>query len=114
MKKKKPQSQSQTHRKNIPKSSHHTNSILKKHRTNIINTFRQTKEKEILQSEQIKKNSNQTHKESPKTIDYIQVMNKYSHLIDNNHPQNTSSNNIFRTNFHALIWPDLSNDTHSE
>ena len=94
MKKKKPQSQSQTHRKNIPKSSHHTNSILKKHRTNIINTFRQTKEKEILQSEQIKKNSNQTHKESPKTIDYIQVMNKYSHLIDNNHPQSTSSNNI--------------------
>ena len=94
MKKKKPQSQSQTHRKNIPKTSHHANSNLKKHRTNIINTFRQTKEKEILQSEQIIKNLNQTHKESPKTIDYIQVMNKYSHLIDNNHPQNTSSNNI--------------------
>ena len=94
MKKKKPQSQSQTHRKNIPKSSYHSNNILHKHRTNIINTFRQAKEKEILESEQIKKNLNEANKESPKTIDYIQVMNKYSHLIDNNHPQNMSSNNI--------------------
>ena len=95
MKKKKPQSQSQSHRKNIPKSPYQPSSILKKNHTNIINTFRQTKEKEPnIPSSQIKKNLNKTNKESPKTIDYRQVMNKYSHLIEKNHTQNTSSKNI--------------------
>ena len=95
MKKKKPQSQSQSHRKNIPKSPYQPSSILKKNHTNIINTFRQTKEKEPnIPSSQIKKNLNKTNKESPKTIDYRQVMNKYSHLIEQNHTQNTSSKNI--------------------
>ena len=95
MKKKKPQSQSQSHRKNIPKSPYQPSSILKKNHTNLINTFRQTKEKEPnIPSSQIKKNLNKTNKESPKTIDYRQVMNKYSHLIEKNHTQNTSSKNI--------------------
>ncbi len=95
MKKKKPQSQSQSHRKNIPKSPYQPSSILKKNHTNLINTFRQTKEKQPnIPSSQIKKNLNKTNKESPKTIDYRQVMNKYSHLIEQNHTQNTSSKNI--------------------
>ena len=88
MKKKKPQSQ----RKNIPKSLYQGNNISRKQRSNI-NTFRQNKEnKSLINQENNIKKQNLSHKESPRTIDYRQIMNKYSHLIEQN--QDKSMKNI--------------------
>ena len=78
MKKRQPQSQ----RKNIPKSIYQGN-IIKKNNNNT-NTFRQTKDYKLLSNTKNKKTIQKSHKDSPKIIDYIQVMNKYSHLIDQN------------------------------
>ena len=94
MKKRKPQSQ----RKNIPKTLHQGN-IFKNNKNNL-NTFRQNKDNKIL-SNKDKKHLNTSHKESPKTIDYMQIMNKYSHLIEQNQEnisKNIDENNIFKFN----------------
>ena len=49
-----------------------------------MSTFRQTKDAKLLGTHPFKKDLNKSHKESPRTIDYLQVMNKYSHLIEQN------------------------------
>ena len=95
MKKRKPQSQ----RKIIPKSIVQGN-ILKRNKTNLISTFRHSKDNKLLSNQQIKKDLNKSNKDSPRTIDYIQVMNKYSHLMEQN-PESTNKNkeqNIFHNN----------------
>lgn len=80
MKKRRPQSQ----RKNIPKSLYQGNILKKNTKTSKMSTFRQTKDIKLLPNQSLKKNLNKSHKQSPKTIDYLQVMNKYSHLMDQN------------------------------
>ena len=111
MKKRNPQSQ----RKNIPKSIYQGN-IIKKNKTNIINTFRQTKDNKILSNTQIKKPLNKSHKDSPKIIDYMQIMNKYSHLIDqNSYPSGKiDENNIYylKTDYNQDKNKDMMNILH--
>ena len=86
MKKRKPQSQ----RKTMPKYLRQ-GSILKYNKGNLLNTFRQTKDIK-LQANLPKKDLNKSNKESPKTIDYIQLMNKYSHLIEQSSDISTKQN----------------------
>ena len=98
MKKKKPQSQ----RKNIPKSLCQGNNISRKQRSNI-NTFRQNKEnKSLINQENNIKKQNLSHKESPRTIDYRQIMNKYSHLIEQNQDKSMKNIEENKTNIYQL------------
>ena len=110
MKKKKPQSQ----RKNIPKSLYQGNNISRKQRTNI-NTFRQNKEnKSLINQENNIKKQNLSHKESPRTIDYRQIMNKYSHLIEQNQDKSMKNIEENKTNIYKLssyyMKTDVNND----
>ena len=80
----KKRSQSQSQRKAVSKSLYERN-ILKNKYSNV-NTFRQTKDSKYFSpsNESIKKKIITSHQESPKTIDYMQVMQKYEHLIEQN------------------------------
>ena len=94
MKKKKPQSQ----RKSIHATyqGNQGNNICKKNKSNL-NTFRQNKDNNVkILTNKDKRNLNKSHKESPRTIDYIQIMNKYSHLMEQN--QDLNSKNIEENN----------------
>ena len=108
MKKRNPQSQ----RKIMPKYLN-KGIIFNKNKTNLMNTFRKTKENKI-QANQKKNNSNKSHKGSPRTIDYIQIMNKYSHLIEQNSEisskYNEENNNNKYNNSNYYIKTDYNLD----
>ena len=115
MKKKKPQSQ----RKNIPKSFYQGNNIIKKQKA-FINTFRQNKDiTSFVNINSNIKNKDFSNKESPRTIDYIQVMNKYSHLIDQNADKSKNNiteekkNNIYKYNSY-YIKTDINHNKNKE
>ena len=102
MKRKKPQSQ----RNNIQTTYQGNNNTFKKNKSNL-NTFRQNKDNNLkLLTNNEKRHLNKSHKESPRTIDYMQVMNKYSHLIEQNQEltakNNEENNNMYKYNNYCV------------
>ena len=80
----KKRSQSQSQRKAVSKSLYERNIVKNKYSN--VNTFRQTKDSKYFSpsNKSIKKKIITSHQDSPRTIDYMQVMQKYEHLIEQN------------------------------
>ena len=74
---------SQSQRKTPSNKLSERNDIARNKYSNI-NTFRQTKESKCFSSNDRVKKKLISYQDSPRTIDYIQVMQKYEHLIDQN------------------------------
>ena len=98
MKKKSVQSQSQ--RKKVSKILYERN--LFKNKYSNMNTFRQTKDLKYFLSNEKKNKKIISDQESPRTIDYIQVMKKYEHLIEQNtenEKNEKNGNNYLETDY---------------
>ena len=73
---------SHSQRKSAPKTLYERN--MQKNLYYDANTFRQTKDSKYFTTKEGKKKKMISLQESPKTIDYMQVMKKYEHLIEQN------------------------------
>ena len=73
---------SQSQRKGVCKILYERN--MPKNQYSNINTFRQTKDYKYFSSKESNKKKITSNQDSPRTIDYMQVMQKYEHLIEQN------------------------------
>ena len=97
----KKKSQSQSQRKTASKSLYERN--VPKNKYSYLNTFRQSKDSKYFSSKEDLKKKLISNQDSPRTIDYIQVMKKYEHLIEqNSENKKNEKDNYFKTDYNLI------------
>ena len=96
------QKKSQSQRKSFSNKLSERNNMVRNKSSNM-KTFRQTKDSKYFSSNDKIKKKLASYQDSPRTIDYMQVMQKYEHLIEQN-PENgkkvIKNSNKIRSNYY--------------
>ena len=100
---------SQSQRKTVSRTLYERNN--QKNKYSYINTFRQTKDSKYFSSKDDIKKKLISNQDSPRTIDYMQVMQKYEHLIEqNSENKKGEKENYFETEINSYIKNNNNND----
>ena len=100
---------SQSQRKTVSRTLYERNN--QKNKYSYINTFRQTKDSKYFSSKDDIKKKLISNQDSPRTIDYMQVMQKYEHLIEqNSENKKGEKENYFETEIDSYIKNNNTND----